>query len=105
MARYLPCIVVKKMTADQVSVYLDDWKFLNHTRIIDEIRFDCEIIAEQKHPVDQHRFLVRLTHPSGIRREKWMQQNELISCTKKVDVQTLSWSEKLLVRDHLITSC
>lgn len=106
MARFLPNVVIKKLTESQVAAVLDDWTFLNRTRIIDKIMFRCEIIAKQKNPAEEEAFLVQFTHPSGIKRISWMKKDEVpIEKTKIVDVQNLSWSEKLLVRNQLITKC
>lgn len=104
IARYLPRILIKMLSARQIESILDDWNFLDHFRITNRIVFRSEVIATRpKSSGEEEAFLVQLTHPSGITRTKWIDRSAVPDGAYTVDVQTLPYDEKLLVRDQLIT--
>lgn len=104
IARYLPRILIKKISARQIESILDNWNFLDQNHITDKIVFRSEVIATRpSNSGEKEAFLVQLTHPSGITRTTWMDRSLVPGGAYTIDVQTLTYDEKLLVRDQLIT--
>lgn len=99
LSRWTPRVVLKRLTKQEIARASDDWSFLNHIYIISDVTLHCEVVAQHKSfDGTTSRTLLRYTHPRGVCRYEWTENNVSINGTNIVDVQNLRWYEKLLLR-------
>jgi hypothetical protein len=107
-SRFEPRVKIRRLTQYEVFRRTDDWSFLGENQFPDSINFRSEVIAsrsiiDEEHgkSVDAVQCLVRYI-PKGIIEDQWIFQKDLLpNSVKTVALQSLSWHQKLLIRDKL----
>lgn len=102
MMKWKPRVEIKRLNPHEINILSNDWRFIEKLNITDSIEFYAEILAQHFSPTfDQKRFLVRWW-PAGIMEDSWINESELPrDGIIKVDVQKMTWKQKILARDIL----
>lgn len=96
MNRFLPDVCITKLSSQQAKDLSRPWGFLDASKVEDKYTFRATILQKRNSEV-----LVAWT-PPGILENEWMKSSELPpNNVKIVDVQNLSWRQKLLAGGHI----
>ena len=105
MSHWMPRIELTQLSSIEIMRLSNDWRFLKSLKINDTMEFRCDILAQHKTPHSNHpKFLVRWL-PPGIINDCWIDKMNLPhDRIMKINIQNMSWQQKLLIRDKLLNS-
>lgn len=105
MSRWMPRVELNQLSSIEIMRLNNDWRFLKSLNINDTMEFRCDILAQQKTPSSsQPKFLVKWL-PPGIIKDCWIDKMNLPhDRIMKINIQTMSWQQKLQIRDKLLNS-
>lgn len=99
MAKFRPQVKLVRLSPREIFRQSNDWRFLANFKLNDAIDFKCEVLAVH---AQKQKVLVRW-FPTGIIEDNWLDRRSLSQDgVVKVNVQNLSWQQKLKVRNKLI---
>lgn len=103
MMKWKPRIELIRLNPHEIRILSNNWRFLERLTIKDTIEFHAEILMQHSTlNSDQKRYFVRWW-PTGIMEDSWIDESELPrDGIIKIDVQKMSWKQKLLVCDVLV---
>lgn len=102
--RFLPRVLLTRISPREIDRLKNDWSFLYDIKCKETFSARCEILAQQKSLNNAvTKVLVKWT-PTGIFDDQWIEPKQLsIIGIRNFKIQSLTWEQKLLVRDKLFT--
>lgn len=107
MSRWKPQVELIRMSACVITRLSNNWRFLENVKINDTIEFKFEVLSERETPDLKKREVFIKWLPPGILEDGWVDRSSLPqNGVKLINVQNMSWKQKLNVRDKLLNySC
>lgn len=102
LSRFSPTVKLKKLSKFDVFKATDDWSFLRQFYFNYILSFRCEIIAQHIDPISKSVKVLVTFSPPEVIEDRWINRNDLpLEGLIKVDIQSMNWKQKLLVRSRL----
>lgn len=102
LLRWSPRVELKMLSSRAIARLTDDWRFLRNIYFTDTISLKFQILATQKSLDTRRKTILVRWFPIGIFDDEWIDAASVSGkCFKKFKVQTLTWKQKLFVRDKL----
>ena len=100
--QFQPQVSLNKLSDAEIVRLNNSWSFLDDFNVLETISFRGEILA-QKTALDGKKLRVFVRWlPMGVLKDSWMDESELPKNGMiTINVQSMTWEQKLQVRDKL----
>lgn len=99
---FLPQVSILKLSNEQTKDLSRPWGFLDKNKVEDKYKFHATVTKRRKSRATGAVEVLVKWSPPGILENTWMKSSELPdNGVKVVDVQNLSWRQKLLIGGHI----